>query len=292
MTNKLNIKYRCRLIIEEIRKNGFVSILGIFLLSNLAAAQNSWYLNATFNYAGSHNKNGAFNKLYYLAGGLKYTSSDYNLQVILPIVAQNGGMYTQIGRLILRDSGLNDPDLSENGEHIKGSIVDGQTITDLYAGIGDLLLIGRYKLTNEQRSLPAIYAELLFKIPTASEATSIGTGKADLGYSIDFKKKFGEIMGSAGISYWMLGNPEGYSLNNPFAFTFGLGKEFNKGKYSVFIIYEGYTKIMDDYSAPKELSILLQYFLSSNTVLSIKASTGLSVSSPNFIFESKLDLNI
>jgi hypothetical protein len=262
------------------------------MLSVPSFAQNRWKANASFDYAGSHNPNGAYSNLFYLSGGLKYNSKIFSLETIIPIVSQNGGIYTQVGKLFVRNSGLYHPDTTAGEGHIPGSVIDGETITDLKTGLGDLLLLGNFYIQKENRNLPTIVAETFIKFPTASNATQLGTDKVDFGFSLNVEKTIWSLIGSAGFGYWILGNPDGHTLQNPFAFNFSVGKEFKNAGYTLFIMYEGYSKISNNYSAPKEVALLLQYFLSANTIMSIKASTGLSSSSPDFIFESSFDFNL
>lgn len=292
MLNKAKKINRISILFRNIPGINFITLLFILILSVSSFAQNRWKANASFDYAGSHNPNGAYSNLFYLSGGLKYNSKIFSLETIIPIVSQNGGIYTQVGKLIVRDIGLYHPDTTAEEGHIPGSVVDGETITNLKTGFGDFLLLGNFYLQEENRSLPAIVAETFIKFPTASNATQLGTDKVDFGFSLNVEKTIWGLIGSAGFGYWILGNPDGHTLQNPFAFNFSVGKEFKKDGYTLFIMYEGYSKISNNYSAPKALSLLLQYFLSSNTIMSIKASTGLSSSSPDFIFESNFNFNL
>ncbi len=292
MLNKAKKIYSTLILFRNVSGINYITLLFILMLSVPSFAQNRWKVNASFEYAGSHNPNGAYSNLFYLSGGLKYNSKIFSLETILPIVSQNGGIYTQVGKLFVRDSGHNHPDTTTGEVHIPGSVVDGETITDLKTGLGDLLLLGNFYLQEENRSLPTIVAETFIKFPTASNATQLGTDKVDFGFSLNVEKTIWGLIGSAGFGYWILGNPDGHTLQNPFTFNFIVGKEFKKAGYTLFIKYEGYSKITDNYSAPKELSLILQYFLSTSSILSIKFSTGLSKSSPDFMFVSKLNFNI
>ncbi len=292
MLNKARKIYRTSILFRNLPGINYISLLFILMLSVSSFAQNRWKVNASFEYAGSHNPNSAYNNLFYLSGGLKYNSKIFSLETIIPIVSQNGGIYTQVGKLIVRDIGLYHPDTTAGEGHIPGSVIDGETITNLKTGFGDLLLLGNFYLQEENRSLPTIVAETFIKFPTASNATQLGTDKVDFGFSLNVEKTIWSLIGSAGFGYWILGNPDGHTLQNPFAFNFSVGKEFKNAGYTLFIMYEGYSKISNNYSAPKELALLLQYFLSANTIMSIKASTGLSSSSPDFIFESNFNFNL
>ena len=224
MQNKNKINYSSNANIWGAKKVGYVFLITILFFNISVLAQEKWNLNASFEYAGSHNVNGAYNNLFYLAGGVKYTSGKYSIDVILPIVAQNGGMYTQLGMMVLRDSGLNHPDSTLNQGHIKGSVVDGETITNLAAGFGDLLLIGNFKLVSEKRNLPTIFAESFIKIPTASKTTQISTGKIDFGLSFNIQKTILGIIGSAKVGYWFLRNPDAHTIKNPVAVALSIGK--------------------------------------------------------------------
>ena len=80
---------------------------------------------------------GEGNNLFYLSGGLKYNSKIFSIETVIPIVSQNGGIYTQVGKLFVRNSGLYHPDTTAGEGHIPGSVIDGETITNLNTGFGD-----------------------------------------------------------------------------------------------------------------------------------------------------------
>jgi Putative MetA-pathway of phenol degradation len=292
MLNKVIKIFSTVILSWNVRCISYIALLFILMLGIPSFAQNRWKVHASFEYAGSHNPNGPYSNLFYLASGLKYDSKFFSLETIIPIVSQNGDIYTQVGKMIVKNSGLNHPDTTAGEGHVPGSVVDGETITNLSTGLGDILLFGNIYIQKENRNLPTIVAETFIKFPTASNTTQLGTNKVDFGFSLNLEKTIWGLISSAGFGYWILGTPDGHTLQDPFAFNFSVGKEFKKEGYTLFIMYEGYSKIANNYSAPKELSLLLQYLLSANTIMSIKASTGLSSSSPDFIFETNFDFNL
>lgn len=81
-------------------------------------------------------------------------------------------------------------------------------------GLGDLRIAGSY-------DLPVLGLRASIgagaKLPTASVAKGLGTGKADYSVSADVAKSLGAVTPYAAVTYTMAGDPEGFEVRNAFS---------------------------------------------------------------------------
>lgn len=258
----------------------------ILIAANITYSQNRFNFETDFKYAASQNENNEYNHLFYLSGNINYYTNKITVGIILPFISQGNDTYTQLGTIFLKDSGLKH---SNKDGHIQTSLTDGVTINNLKFGLGDIVFHSTFELTNELYSATSIYAKTFIKLPTASNHTNIGTGKVDVGFSFAVQKMILGLETYGSVGYWVLGNQVDHKFINPISIELSLGKSFSNGTYSVYIQFEGYTKIIENYTPPRHLSLMLKYFISKNTIITIRTSTGLSNSSPDFMLESKFD---
>ena len=80
------------------------------------------------------------------------------------------------------------------------------------------------------------------------------------------------------------GDPAGFTYENPFTYSFGLGKFFNDGVYSLLLYYSAYTEVVKGYEPPRQISLGLNYQAGERTYLSGIAAAGLSKFSPAYSF--------
>lgn len=264
----------------------------LFIISSVSHSQGRFNFETDFKYATSQNENNSYYHFFYLSGNINYSTKKTVIGIKLPFVSQGTDTYTQVGTIILKESGLKHTNNKIKEGHIQTSITDGVAINNLKVGMGDIVLNGTYELTNEKNSSTSVFLKTFLKIPTASKKTNAGTGKVDTGFALALQKIMFGLKTNSSIGYWVLGNPENHILKNPFAFKFSIGKSFSNNTFDFYIQFEGYTKIVENYTPPRELSILLKYLINKTTTITFKTSTGLSSSSPDFIFESKFNFNI
>ena len=78
-------------------------------------------------------------------------------------------------------------------------------------GLGDLKLGADYSVPS--RSVGLTFSGQV-KVPTASAAKGLGTGKADYAVGAELSKTLKAVTPFAGIAYTITGDPEGYDLRN------------------------------------------------------------------------------
>lgn len=92
-------------------------------------------------------------------------------------------------------------------------------------GLGDLRVDATYDLP-----VPGFAARVRTgaKLPTASVAKGLGTGKTDYSVGADVAKPLGAITPFAGVTYTMPGDPEAYELRNSFSGQVGAALRLGK----------------------------------------------------------------
>jgi hypothetical protein len=102
------------------------------------------------------------------------------------------------------------------------------------------------------------------------------------------RKSFGEYVGFVDVGYLDIGDPEGLTYSNPVTFGVGVGRFFSQGRYSLLVYYSGYTKILDAYDPPQQLSLGVNARLSEEIIVSLIGSKGIGNSAPDFTLHSGL----
>ena len=92
-------------------------------------------------------------------------------------------------------------------------------------GFGDLRIAGSYDLP-----VPGLRASIGAgaKLPTASVAKGLGTGKADYSVSADVAKPLGVVTPYAAVTYTMAGDPAGFEVRNAFSGQAGAALSLGK----------------------------------------------------------------
>lgn len=142
------------------------------------------------------------------------------------------------------------------------------------------------RVYSDEKSALAFYLNAQVKAPTSSNDENLGTGRWDVGASITMRKGFDDYVTFVDAGYLDIGDPEGVTYSNPFTFGIGVGRFLGQGKYSVLFYYSGYTKILDAYDAPQQLSLGGNVRLSDEIILSIIGSKGIGNSTPDFTLNS------
>lgn len=274
----------------KIKFSIFLTLL--FLTSSVSYSQEGFKFETDFKYATSQNSNNIYSHFFYLSGNINYSINNIIVGIKLPFVSQGTDTYKQVGTIILKESGLNHSSIDSIGGHIQTSLTDGVAINNLKIGFGDIVLNGSLELLDNKNNLTSVYVKSFIKIPTAVDKPNIGTGKLDMGFALAIKKLILGLKTYSSVGYLILGNYENHILKNPLALEFSIGKSFSNNTFNIYLQFEGYTNIIENYTPPRELSILIDYLINKTTSITFKTSTGISSSSPDFIFESTFNINI
>jgi hypothetical protein len=271
---------------------GFLLILCLALSNTNIIAQDGWYVNTNLQLAGGnfiYNTNSNIISLY---GGLRYQTDNFGVSFSIPVVGNNNNSISQAGGMMIpignSNNGSGNMTSSSNGNGMMGgntnSMMGSGSSSGMNVGLGDLFLLSNYQLFSENDFFSDVILNVQIKIPTASTHMGIGTGQFDYGTSLTFRKSFDTYVAIVDLGYLNLGDPSGFTYENPFTYSFGIGKFFNDGDYSLLLYYSAYTEVAKGYAPPRQLSLGLNYKAGERLYLTGIAGAGLSNFSPAYSF--------
>lgn len=251
------------------RKPAFAGFLFLSLLftANIYS-QTGWYLSSSVQLGGGQFLSDSYSRIFSVYGSIRYQGDGFGITASIPFVNNNGNSISQSNGMMV-PSGTN-------------NTTSTTTQNNMNFGIGDLYGYFDYEIYSDFENDLEVYLNAQVKIPTASSMLNFGTGVLDYGGSISARKSFGSFIGVVDLGYLDIGDPDGITYKNPFTYGIGFGKFFNYGEYSLLLYYSGYTKILDDYNAPQQISLGANYRLNETIILSFIGSAGLGNLMPDF----------
>ena len=294
---------------------GFLIILltilldgNLFAQEELHVQQANWYINTNLHLAGGNFIYNSFDNVISLYGGVGYQSGNFGISFSIPVVgnksnfiSQSGGMMLPIGNSKngygnMQNSGSNGSGMMGSGNSMMGS--SSSAVGGINWGLGDLYLYSNYQLVSQNDFFTDVIVNANVKFPTASTHMGIGTGQYDYGASLTFRKSFdlsdnlNSFVAIADLGYINFGDPPGITYENPFTYSFGLGKFFNDGEYSLLLYYSAYTEVVKGYDPPRQIALGLNYKVSDNLILTGIGAAGLSKFSPAYNFSAGVKVGI
>ena len=156
----------------------------------------------------------------------------------------------------------------------------GQKVTT--AGIGDIILRGRYYIIEEKDWIPLIAVTGRLKLPTASASEGLGTGKMDEGVGMEVSK----LLGDKWITFLdggfnVIGRPDGLSLRNQWWYDVGAG--YYVTKYLMTSVYfEEYRSLVSDSVNIRDLFFGANYTASAAWRFNGGVTVGVSNGAPDY----------
>ncbi len=156
----------------------------------------------------------------------------------------------------------------------------GQKVTT--AGLGDIILKGRYYAVEENDYRPLIAVTGRMKLPTASASQGLGTGAFDYGAGVEISKMLGDnwITFLDG-GYNVIGDPDGINFQNQHWYDVGAGYYFTRDVL-VSAYYEEYRSILRGFVNARDIFLAANYTASSAWRFSGGVTLGLSDGAPDF----------
>ncbi len=260
--------------------------------------QSSWSINASLQYARGNYLSSETLNSWYLYGGIRYEHNDLSAALSIPFIASNGQNISQIGNIYIPNhmgSGSQSMGGMGSGGH-GGNVMGGSSLTSTSAsenyGIGDLYFFTNYNLLNQFTSPLGISLGGFIKFPTASTANGFGTGKFDFSLSGTLRKAIGSFLVYGSVGYIFIGDPDSIDYNDPVTFNAGIGKSFAEGNFSLLLSYSIYSKLLDIYEKPQQLSLGANIKSGDKINYTLIGSAGLSNSTPDFAFSVGLRYNL
>jgi len=229
-----------------------------------------------------------FNGLSYSKGKWSFTASIPLIDQDSPFVAYAGGTPVPSGRRLGVETETSSSGgtggTSGSGTGRGGTVIvpDPQTLDFSETGLGDPIFRADFGLSENQSSglKFGIYGSA--KAPLADEDSGFGTGEWDYGAGITVSKKAGSVLLLADLGYWIFGDLEDFELEDPFAYSFGLGRSLESGRYSVLGSISGYTETVDGIDGPVEAGFTVSRLNRSGRSFSVTLSAGLTESAADY----------
>ncbi len=279
-----------------IKHSFYLLLIFLFVIAFNIYGQNNWSINSSLQYASGNYLSTERLNSFYLYGGARYDSDDYSVALSVPFIASNGQNVSQFGNVFIPNhmgsgtAGTGGP--GGHGGHMMGNENLLTTTSSENFGIGDLYLYANYNLLNQFTSSLGLSFGGYIKFPTASTANGFGTGKFDFSLSATIRKNLGEFLVYASGGYILLGDPTNVDYKNPYTLNLGVGKLFGDGDISALLSYSLYSKILDVYQMPQELSLGLNIKSGDKITYTFIGSAGLSNSTPDFVLSVGLKYNL
>ena len=118
---------------------------------------------------------------------LQYLGDQFDLGVTVPFIAQ------ETGPGVVAVEGAPQP-CSSSGRGNDCPDDDVAAAKQTAAGLGDIVVKGRYYLIDDRGALPAVSPFAKVKFPTADDQKGLGTGELDWGFGVELEKRVGSFI--------------------------------------------------------------------------------------------------
>lgn len=149
------------------------------------------------------------------------------------------------------------------------------------AGIGDITVKAGYILVHEKELLPQIRPNVFVKFPTADQNKSLGTGKYDGGFALEFLKWLDSWYTYTEVGYTIQGKSSAIALKDYLYYTVGAGYQVTD-KFRPMLILKGTTVTVDGIDPLLEARLKLKYQATQHTEIEGYFAKGISSSSPDY----------
>ncbi len=169
-------------------------------------------------------------------------------------------------------------------------VIDGQTTQSdrqrrsRDAGFGYLYFKGLYYLLDDpwpESFVPGVAPFLKVKAPTAAANKGLGTGEWDVGFGVEWDKRFREFFVLGDVSYMFMGDPPHQHFRNRPAFSVGIGRQFTRDIAGT-VMLDWRRAIVSNGDDAVELTGIVQFRLARTVTASPYVFVGLTDGSPDF----------
>lgn len=267
-----------------------------------APASQTWQIGVTPSYSSGNFGTNTTSSFFYAPLSIRRLFRDGDVTLVIPFVtATSDGRTTLVGGTATRvddnphggtgtgsgstadDGGCSGKGQSGSGKNRVCGTTDrlpGQKVTT--AGLGDLILKGRYYVVEEDDYMPLIAVTGRMKLPTASASQGLGTGAFDYGAGLEISKMLGDKwIAFLDGGYNIIGDPDGIDLQNQHWYDVGVGYYVTKSLL-VSTYYEEYRAIARGFVNARDIFVATNYTVSSAWRLNGGVTFGLSDGAPDF----------
>jgi hypothetical protein len=165
------------------------------------------------------------------------------------------------------------------GDGAGGVVIDPNAPRTTRSGFGDVSVGAAYQIPEDSLGFGLDLSGRV-KLPTASRARGLGTGKVDFTVGAEVSRTFGPITPIASVSYRMPGDPDGIDLHNAWSVSGGASVALGK---SVLIASYDYREATSDFAEEsQELFGAFSTPLTGNLNATLYGTAGLSKGAPDF----------
>ena len=150
------------------------------------------------------------------------------------------------------------------------------------AGLGDIILKGRYYVVDEKDYMPLIAVTGRVKLPTANEKLGLGTGQLDYGFGVELSKMLGDKwIAFMDGGYNIIGDPDGINFQNQHWYDVGAGYYFTKDLLAS-VYFEEYRAIARGFVNARDVFFAMNYTASQAWRLNGGVTVGVSNGAPDY----------
>jgi len=255
-------------------------------------AEQNWQIGFTPSYSTGKFGSNTTSSFFYAPLSIRRLFRDGDVTLIIPfVIATTDGSTTLVGGrpVVVQDNhgGNSGPGggggCDSSGEDKPSCLTGrapGQKVTT--AGLGDIILKGRYYVLEENEYLPLIAVTGRMKVPTASASQGLGTGEFDYGFGAEVSKMLGDKwIAFLDGGYNIIGQPDGLTLQSQHWFDVGGGYYFTRDLL-VSVYYEEYRAITPGFVNARDLFFAMNYTVSSALRFNGGVTLGLSDGAPDY----------
>jgi hypothetical protein len=149
------------------------------------------------------------------------------------------------------------------------------------AGLGDIILRGRYYIVEEKDYVPLIALTARMKLPTANEKLGLGTGAFDHGYGVEMSEMIGDKwIAFLDGGYNFIGDPDGLELRNQHWYDVGAGYYVTKDLLTS-VYFDEYRSLVSGLQNIRDVFFAMNYRASSAWRFNGGVALGLSDGAPD-----------
>lgn len=231
-----------------------------------------------------------------LSSGIEYQQGSYGLNANVDLLSAPTTLTVRHGKLTLAASlpyvRLSAPANVVTGGGVLGvPIIVPPTISTerrTRSGIGDLRLTGSYTLSTAPVGL-SLSAQV--KLPTASVAKGIGTGKTDVAIGGELFKQVGRVTPYLDLAYTMPGSPAGYRLDDSLSGQAGAAVQLGR-RVRGHLGYAYAQAISPALGDQQSLAAGINVGVARNATLAMYGSAGLSQGAPDIVAGLQIGLTL
>lgn len=212
---------------------------------------------------------------------LQYLADRFDLGVTVPF------LYQETGPDVVGVEGVPEPIRADSSGPGGGGGEDEGVATRVTrqaaAGLGDIVVRGRYYLVDDRGPFPGVSPFAKLKIPTADDDEGLGTGEFDFGFGVELYKGFDLLTVFGDVGYTFIGDPPGINFRDKISGSVGVAYALTE-RLTPSVALEWSRALVATADDPLDAVFGLDYKVSRDLSLQYFVTVGLSDGSPDFGF--------